>query len=876
MLAACAIGCSSSGGTADRTGPADANLDRGIDAGDLALPDTPDVPGMTDTPDIPSAPLDLSRRLAAGEVAAGRVAKAADLLSGPTAKGRVGDFKIYNSKVAFILQDTGIHSFYERYGGMPVDADVVRDDGEAGGSNLGDLFFGWNLRLFDPKAMDVLQDGRADGRAVIRAKGHDADFPWLRSFVGLVPTDDQGLDLAYEYSLGPDDEFLTLAITVTNTTDVRFESSMVAAAFIMGDGLHSHFPGPGFDLSRQNGTYPGWAGLGDRVSYGLLAGEGPISMVMNEANVAFGTYEPFAIPAGGSIVLTRYLAVSAGGIDDVWRVFRRIRPDGDTGVLEGKLTAAPEAWARGVRLHVLDSDGGHVSAIRPVAPGNFVAELPVGKYTLIAKADGFAPSPPVDVEVVKGSVAQTSLELPSSTPFTFRVTDGTRSIPAKVSFFPKGAPAANLMDAKFGEEFYNLGSALTIYSGTGEGQGVIPHGTWDVYATRGFEYERGLASVTADATALDLPFTLEHSVDSDGWLGFDGHVHATYSPDSDVTEDLRVRTAMAEGQDLLVMTEHDSVRDFSATVNAIPGATAWIRALPGSEVTTYVYGHFNAYPLTEKPDEVNAGGIDWFDIGAPVLLPRIRASEKGDVVIVVNHPRSGNDGYFNFLGLDIAAGTYTWTDNWCTDFDAIEVCNGGCANGDVVAIRDWFDFLDRGYRVSVASGSDAHEPWGVGSPRNYIPSQHGPADFDPAEMPPAFHAQKAFVSTGPFVRFQMGGHASGETLTEAGALAADVDVQAPSWMELQDLRILRNGEVVVTLPVADWGAATGAVRFHDTIDLPAAPSDSWYVLEVRGAGSIFPVKDDVPYAITNPVYVDVDGNGVFDAPKPPYQAASGG
>ena len=71
-------------------------------------------------------------------------------------------------------------------------------------------------------------------------------------------------------------------------------------------------------------------------------------------------------------------------------------------------------------------------------------------------------------------------------------------------------------------------------------------------------------------------------------------------------------------------------------------------------------------------------------------------------------------------------------------------------------------------------------------------------------------------------------------------------------------------------------AHTNRVRFHDTIDLPAAPSDSWYVLEVRGAGSIFPVKDDVPYAITNPVYVDVDGNGVFDAPKPPYQAASGG
>jgi len=56
-------------------------------------------------------------------------------------------------------------------------------------------------------------------------------------------------------------------------------------------------------------------------------------------------------------------------------------------------------------------------------------------------------------------------------------------------------------------------------------------------------------------------------------------------------------------------------------------------------------------------------------------------------------------------------------------------------------------------------------------------------------------------------------------------------------------------------------------------------ADAYLVVEVVGTQSLYPVVQQpardglleeaaLPYAITNPVFIDVDGNGLFDAPGP--------
>ncbi len=849
------------------TGPDDAGSPDGVA--------TDGVGEVSDTaePDTRPPPLDLSERLAPGQVRAGRVVKPEDLIGGRTARGRVGDYKIYNSRVAFIVQDAGLASGYKRYGGMPVDADVVRPEGEAGRSQLGELFLGFNLRLFEPLAVEVVSDGRDGGRAAIRVTGRDATFPWLASFLGdLVPADALGCEIAYEYSLGPDDDFLTLDIQVTNASAASLDLTL-QVAFIMGDGLRTHLPGPGFDASAHEGEFSHWAALGDAVSYGLLAAEGPVQMAFHAMNVAFGFYPNLVIPPGETRTLRRFLAVTGRGLDEVARVFRGLGPGVETGTLTGRVEADPEAHRRGVRVHVLSPAGDHLSVIRPGSDGLFTSEFDPGSYRLFAKADGFDPSPEVLIEVVADQETEVTVMLPPSTPFHYTVTsDGETPIPARLSFFRKDSSPTNILPAKFGEESYPLGAPLVVFSGTGEGDGVIPRGTYEVWATRGTEYERDHAIVEAGEAPLSLAFRVAHVVDSAGYLASDAHIHAEHSPDSDVPEDTRVRTALADGLDIPVLTEHDVIYDLEAATAAIAGAASRVRFIPGSEVTTYAYGHFNAFPLTPKPELINNGGIEWFDLSAPDLFQRIRDSEDHPVVIQVNHPRGADIGsYFSAVGLDRDSGTVRVWSNWSDDFDAIEVFNGGCYNGDTEVLLDWFDFLNRGVRVSVSGGSDTHSEHGIGFPRVYVPTQHSPADLDPQEVVQAYRDLGVIVSCGAFVRFDVGGVGPGGTLTEAGPIEAFVEVQAPSWMAFQDLRILREGIEVFALPAADWIPGEGAVRFRDVVDLPATDADTWYVLEVRGAGDLWPLHWGPPYAITNPVFVDVDGTGSYDAPLPAYQ-----
>src|SRR6188472_708988 len=82
--------------------------------GDASSDDTaPDGGGELDGAVAPECPdssgnAALAEALAAGEVRAGRIDRPDALLGGISADGRVGDFKLYNSEVAFVVQSERI------------------------------------------------------------------------------------------------------------------------------------------------------------------------------------------------------------------------------------------------------------------------------------------------------------------------------------------------------------------------------------------------------------------------------------------------------------------------------------------------------------------------------------------------------------------------------------------------------------------------------------------------------------------------------------------------------------------------------------------------------------------------------------------------
>ena len=126
------------------------------------------------------------------------------------------------------------------------------------------------------------------------------------------------------------------------------------------------------------------------------------------------------------------------------------------------------------------------------------------------------------------------------------------------------------------------------------------------------------------------------------------------------------------------------------------------------------------------------------------------------------------------------------------------------------------------------------------------------------------------MSCGPFVRFEAV-KADGDPVGLGGRVMADgngdvlfhATIEAPTWMTLTEARLWENGVVIDVFDLT--GAADPVVRFDD--DLTVAPdADAWYALEVVGTGSLSPIGSGSPYALTNGIEVDADGDGDWTPP----------
>jgi hypothetical protein len=121
------------------------------------------------------------------------------------------------------------------------------------------------------------------------------------------------------------------------------------------------------------------------------------------------------------------------------------------------------------------------------------------------------------------------------------------------------------------------------------------------------------------------------------------------------------------------------------------------------------------------------------------------------------------------------------------------------------------------------------------------------------------------------VRVSLNGKGMGELAALSGGKATlHVHIEAPAWMGPMDrLVVVGSGVEVVTraLTAADVSPSNPAVRFDGELDLPVA-GDGWYLVKVYGAGSLDPVSrvGAKPFAFTNPIFLDANGDGIFTPP----------
>jgi hypothetical protein len=549
-----------------------------------------------------------------------------------------------------------------------------------------------------------------------------------------------------------------------------------------------------------------------------------------------------------------------------------------------------------------------------VLSGGFASNLPAGLYELRIKAEERNPIGPIPFTVQAGIRTDVgTFTLSDNGTLLFEVLDQNSGalIPARITVKGKNGPDPNLglpVDLYDAGVAQNVGSRATvpygntIYAPTGDGQVRLKPGSYRVIASHGPEYNMAWQDVVIGAAgAASVSLQIQHQVDTSGWLGADFHVHASPSADSSVPPRDRVASLLGEGVEVMVSADHDMIFDY-APVIATMQVGSWLRSIVGTELTSNQgpapfgngVGHFNGWPLPLDPTARKNGTPEDDGVEPNVLYDRLRA--KGAEVVQINHPLWAALGFLSTLGYDPAQPIQMAPNNFLLresvlgtgtrnlDADSIEIMNG-LSILDYKNGRDvWFSLLDQGHSMAATAASDSHRigfATPPGLPRTYVrTSPDDPATFDISSFDAAVRGQHAIGTTGPFLSAELigsGGNAGiGETLVAgSGTVQLHVKVQAPCWMPIGDLRVFANGSLLLQVPI-DGTACTGALRYEHSFDVTPAV-DTYFVVETEER---FPrpsatfeqqlpthvYKGAIYLGFTNPLYVDTDGNGVFDPP----------
>jgi hypothetical protein len=358
--------------------------------------------------------------------------------------------------------------------------------------------------------------------------------------------------------------------------------------------------------------------------------------------------------------------------------------------------------------------------------------------------------------------------------------------------------------------------------------------------------------------------TLPRRVETPEWIACDFHVHAAPSHDSTVTLEDRVRSLVAEGIEFVVATDHNHVTSYAAAIDRVR-ASDRLASASGIEVTTTRWGHFNAYPYpTSSPPPPHA------DVDPAQMFASVRDAGPG-ALIQVNHPRMSDIGYFNRAGLDADAGVAK-NAAYSADFDVIEVVNGFDLGQSALLdqnLKEWFALLSQGRRYTAVGNSDSHRlsrEW-VGYPRTYVQvKQDDPRVVTALEIAESLKAGRAMVSGGPFLVAKVEGKGLGELATaDNGRVTLQVSVRAPAWIDVSIAEAWLDGKRVATQrATAPPGAA---VRLAWQTEIPVE-RDGFLVVVVRGErvlDRVLPGIGAKPFAFTNPIWIDGNADGTFDA-----------
>ena len=230
-------------------------------------------------------------------------------------------------------------------------------------------------------------------------------------------------------------------------------------------------------------------------------------------------------------------------------------------------------------------------------------------------------------------------------------------------------------------------------------------------------------------------------------------------------------------------------------------------------------------------------------------------------------------------------------------------------------VDDYFRLIERGMIRTQIASSDSHnftiEP---GSPRTYFASEtDDPGQLELISAVDSLRAGAAFATYGPFIRMDIDGTTFGGTVQKSAGAEARLalNIQTASWFGVDRIEIYLNGDLIEVFNPG--GGPAPIVDIDTNYGFTVPDRDSWIVVIAMGLedrnlmrpvslsrqfgeiqlaniaseafgllpviNTIFPPDPVVPdwsptppYAVTNPIFIDTDGNGRYNAaqPFPPF------
>jgi hypothetical protein len=429
-------------------------------------------------------------------------------------------------------------------------------------------------------------------------------------------------------------------------------------------------------------------------------------------------------------------------------------------------------------------------------------------------------------------------------------------------YIPPYGHRAEINDAWFqdyGADVKLMDTSFAYVDGTFQVE--LPPGDVYLEMTKGFEYEAARQKITIqpeqEEVTLEIPrFT---NLRRQGWVTADTHTHFL-SPSTALME------AQAEGLNLInllaaqwgALYSNVGDLDYGPLISPDRDSMVWV----GTENRHHILGHISLegvqgkpiFPLSiDAPHESYLGDTLWTSLAEWSDVCRRRQG----LAVAPHFPYPTGE-----IAADIVLGKIDAVEIWPQDDPKVALTV--LEEFDSLRYRDWYHYLNCGYRLPAVAGTDKMGAY-ITAGANRVYAYLGQEEFNYPNFAKAVKAGNTFASSGPLLMFHADGRPPGSEITlGTGGGTIEVTVDAQCFVPIHRVEVIFNGDVVAsrdeprgaqTIRLAEKIPVRGPGWLAARCSSQCGPTSSWR----------FKIA-----AHTSPVYVQVPGRELFSPEAAAY------